>query len=323
MLSSIEKIIMIYKRSELSISKFASIIGKDRRTFTAWLDKVSKKEPSPEIKETISKVFRYPREIWDESCQDEEFVRLLTKIPEDEVKIIDMGYLGGLRYILEQESEERFVIHPQFPGPVYRDSTVPRVYRTINSSEIEKFKAMRKEVMLEDRFESVEWYSIKALLSFCFSDIGNFYTKKQKLQILTLMIEKFKDNYNKSLYFFDSYSRKIYGLDTAYTSIQIKKGTMFFKAPLESVFLEVRNRKLVERIHRHFTFGKEAPSHVNPSEASHILTILKQVIEQDKTLINGYEAINQATLYGGLFYNSISLSLQNKLSKPKSNQKLS
>lgn len=322
MKTSIDKIIEIYKRSELSISKFAFIIGKDRRTFTSWLDKAIKKEPPFEVKEAISTFFRYPKEIWDESCQGDEFLKLLTKIPQDEVRIIDMGYLGGLKYILEQESDERLVIHPQFPGPVYRDSTVPRVYRTINSSEIEQFKTMRKEKMLDDRFGSVEWYSIKSLLFFCFSDIGNFYTKKQKVQILTLMIEKFKDNYNKALYLFDSYSRKIYGLDTAYTSIQIKRGTMFFKAPLESVFLEIRNTKLVDRIHRHFTFGSEAPSHVNPSESPNILTILKEAIEEDKSLIEGYEKINENTDYGGLFYNNISLNLQHKLSKPKPNQKL-
>lgn len=322
MKTSIEKIIEIYKRSELSISKFALIIGKDRRTFTSWLDKSIKKEPSLEVKEAIATFFRYPKEIWDKSCQGDEFLQLLSKVPQDEVRIIDMGYLGGLQYILEKESDERLVIHPQFPGPVYRDSTVPRVYRTVNSSEIEQFKTMRKAKMLDDKFESIEWYSIKSLLAFCFSDIGNFYTKEQKIQILSLMIEKFRDNYNKALYFFDSYSRKIYGLDTAYTSIQTKKGTLFFKAPLESVFLEIRNAKLVDRIHRHFTFGSEAPNHVSPSESPEILALLKEVIEQDKGLLDGYEIINKNTNYGGLFYNNISLTLQDKLSKPKPNQKL-
>lgn len=322
MQTSIDKIIEIYKRSELSISKFSSIIGKDRRTFTSWLDRAIKKEPPFEVKDAISTFFRYPQEIWNENCQGDEFIKLLTKIPQDEVRIIDMGYLGGLKYILEQESDKRLVIHPQFPGPVYRDSTVPRVYRTVNSSEIEEFKTIRKKKMLDDRFESIEWYSIKSLLFFCFSDIGNFYTKKQKIQILTIMIEKFKDNYNKALYFFDSYSRKIYGLDTAYTSIQAKKGTMFFKAPLESVFLEIRNKKLVDRIHRHFTFGSEAPNHVSPSESPNILIILKDAIETDKNLFDTYEAINEATNYGGLFYNNISLNLQAKLTKPKPNQKL-
>lgn len=319
--TNIHKIIEIYNKSKLSISKFASIIGKDRRTLTSWIDKTTNKEPSTQVKEAICSFFRYPNYIWNEECQDEEFLRILTQVPQDEVFIIDDGYLGGLRYKLEKESEGRLVVQSQFPGPVYRDSIVPRVYRNKNSIEIEKFKTMRKEKMLSYNFETTEWYSIKSLLSFCFSDIGNFYTKEQKIKILDLIIMTFQENYNKSLYLFDSYSRKIYGLDTAYTSIQMNKGTMFFKAPLDSVFLEIRNKKLVQRIHRHFTHGTEAPSHVNPNETTKILAILKNSIIKNETLIQAYNQINKQTNYGGLFYNNISLNLQKKLSRPKADQK--
>ena len=317
----IEKIIEIYNRSGLSISKFASIIGKDRRTLTAWIDKVTTKEPTKDVKEAISKFFRYPEIIWDDECQGREFIDILTEIPKQEIRIIDEGYLGGLKYILEQENKERFVIHPQFPGPIYRDKTVPRVYRSISSSEIEEFKKIRTEKMLAYSFESVEWYAIKSLLVFCFGQIGNFYTKEQKVQILDLMIQTFHDNYNKALYFFDSHSRKIYGLDTAYTSISIKEGIMFFKAPLESVFIEIRNRKLIERIHRHFTFGAEAPSHVNPGESTTILRILKECVEQETDLLEAYERINRDTDYGGLFFNNLSIALHKKATLPKAGQK--
>ncbi len=320
-MNSLEKIIEIYRRSHLSISKFAQIIKKDRRTLSAWIDRLVEKEIPDDVKEEISKFFRYPKRIWDDDCQKEEFEYLLSKIPEEEIRIIDEGYLGGLKYILEQEDKERFVIHPQFPGPMYRDTTVPRVYRSMNSTEIEKFKKLRTKKMLDYSFDTVEWYSIKSLLIFCFSDIGNFYTKEQKLQILSLMIDTFEENYSKSLYFFDSHSRKIYGLDTAYTSINIKKGVMFFKAPLESVIVEIRNKKLVERIYRHFTFASEAPSHVNPREATKILRILRNSVEFDKDLCSSYEEINRLTDYGALFLNNISLSLHNRLSPPKPNQK--
>ena len=316
-MKTLDKIVTIYKRSELSISKFAKIIGKDRRTVTAWIDKVIDKEPNREVLDKISTFFRYPSGIWDEDCNNQDFLELLSQIPTEEVKIIDEGYLGGLKYILEREDKERFVIHPQFPGPMYRDTTVPRVYRTKSSLEIENFKKQRVNNMLSYSFQTVEWYSIKSLLNFCFSEIGNFYTKEQKIQILELMQENFHENYNKRLYFFDSFSRKIYGLDTAYTSINIKNGVMFFKAPLESVFIEVRNKKLIEKIHRHFTFGQEAPSHVNPNDAATILEILKQAIELDFSLINTYEEINKKTSYGELFRNNISISIQDKLSHPK------
>lgn len=319
-MKTIDKIIEIYNRSQLSISKFAAIIGKDRRTVTAWIDRVPSKEPSADVLEKIGKFFRYRSEIWSEHCQDVDFFELLENIPAEEIKIIDEGYLGGLKYILAHEDKERFVIHPQFPGPMYRDTTVPRVYRTKASLEIESFKKERISRMLAYSFETKEWYSIKSLLNFCFSPIGNFYTKEQKIQILKLMYENFNENYNKHLYFFDSFSRKIYGLDTAYTSLSVKNGVMFFKAPLESVFIEVRNRKLIEKIHRHFTFGSEAPSHVNPNDAPFILSILQDAIIYDMDLCDTYEQINTKTLYGELFRNNISLSVQAKLSQPRSGQ---
>ncbi len=321
-MKTIEKIIAIFKRSELSISKFATIIGKDRRTVTSWIDRVVDKDPSDDVLEKISSFFRYPSAIWDEECKNSDFLELISKVPKEEVKIIDEGYLGGLKYILEHEDKERFVIHAQFPGPMYRDTTVPRVYRTKSSLEIESFKKERTTRMLSYSFETTEWYSIKSLLSFCFSEIGNFYTKEQKLQILNLMIDNFHQNFNKRLYLFDSHSRKIYGLDTTYTSINIKNGVMFFKAPLESVFIEVKNKKLIERIHKHFTFGSEAPTHVNPNDATLILKILKNSVELELGLIEAYEDINRKTFYAGLFKNNISLSLQERLSSPKDGQKI-
>ena len=320
-MKTLDKIVEIYKRSELSISKFATIIGKDRRTVTSWIDKIVDKEPNSEVLEKISSFFRYPENIWDKECKNDDFFELLSQVPKEEIKIIDEGYLGGLKYILELEDKERFVIHPQFPGPMYRDTTVPRVYRTKSSSEIEKFKKERTSKMLSYSFETTEWYSIKSLLSFCFSQIGNFYTQEQKIQILDLMIENFHENYNKRMYLFDSYSRKIYGLDTAYTSINIKNGVMFFKAPLESVFIEVRNKRLIERIHRHFTFESEAPTHVNPNDATLILKILKNTLKLELGLCVAYEEINKKTFYGGLFKSNISISVQNKLSSPRDGQR--
>ena len=320
-MKTVDKIIEIYRRSELSISKFAKVIGKDRRTVTAWIDRVVDKEPHSEVLEKISTFFRYHSTIWSEDCKEDDFLELISRIPKEEVRIIDEGYLGGLKYILEHEDKQRLVIHPQFPGPMYRDATVPRVYRTKSSLEIESFKKKRTSRILSYSFETTEWYSISSLLKFCFSQIGNFYTKEQKIQILELMYDSFYENFNKRLYFFDSYSRKVYGLDTAYTSINIKSGIMFFKAPLESVFIEVRNEKLIERIHRHFTSGSEAPTHVNPNSATQILKILKNMVKLELGLCEAYEEINRNTLYGGLFKNSISISLQGRLSPPRDGQK--
>lgn len=48
--TGIEKIIEIYKRSHLSISKFSSLIQKDRRTVTSWVDGLTDVEPNEEVK---------------------------------------------------------------------------------------------------------------------------------------------------------------------------------------------------------------------------------------------------------------------------------
>ncbi|MGB7403056.1 MAG: hypothetical protein WA916_10760, partial [Arcobacter sp.] len=249
--TSIDKLIEIYKRSNLSISKFASLIQKDRRTVTSWVDRVTDVEPSTSVKEKICALFRYPDYIWEEACNEDEFIKSITQIPQKEVRIIDEDYCGRMRYIMEIEENRRFVIQAQFPGPMYRDTAVKRIYRTQTSSEIEALKQNRINQMLRYDYDTTEWYSIKSILSFCFASIGNFYTKEEKIKILELIYELFNNNYNKKLFLFDSFSRKIYGMETTYISINVKQKVLFFKSPIESVFIEIRNKNLVERMHKY------------------------------------------------------------------------
>ena len=219
--NSIEKFIDIFKRSNLSISKFAQLINKDRRTVTSWIDKITEIEPNKEIKDKICQTFRYPDYIWEEGCNGEEFLKSITQIPQKEVRIIDEDYHGRLRYIMEHEQNRRFVIQAQFPGPMYRDSAVQKVYKTTTSSDIEELKQARINQMLRYDYDTTEWYSIKSILTFCFASIGNFYTKEEKLKILELIYELFNNNYNKKLFLFDSFSGKIYGMDSTYISINV------------------------------------------------------------------------------------------------------
>lgn len=319
--NSIEKIIEIYKKSNLSISKFASIIQKDRRTVTSWIDQISDSEPSSAVKENICKMFRYPDYIWEEACSGEEFIKSITEIPQKEVRIIDEDYMGRLKYILEMEQNRRFVIQAQFPGPMYRDSAVQKVYKTQTSNEIEELKQERIHQMLRYDYDTTEWYSIKSLLSFCFASIGNFYTKEQKIAILELIYELFNNNYNKKLFLFDSFSRKIYGMETTYISINVKQKILFFKSPIESVFIEIRNKKLVERMHKYYSSPVEAPSHVNFLESVKIIKILQEALKYNNTIEQAYEMINRKTDYGELFYNNLSIDLQKRVSEPKEGQK--
>ncbi|MGB5866726.1 MAG: hypothetical protein WBG69_02525 [Arcobacteraceae bacterium] len=314
--TGIEKLIEIYKRSNLSISKFASLIQKDRRTVTSWVDSITHIDPPQDLKEKLCQLFRYPDYVWEEGCKDEEFLKSITEIPQKEVRIIDEDYNGRLSYIMDMEESKRFVIQAQFPGPMYRDTAVKRIYRTKTSPEIEKLKQNRIEQMLRYDYDTTEWYSIKSILSFCFANIGNFYTKEEKIKILELIYELFHNNYNKKLFLFDSFSRKIYGTETTYISINIKKKILFFKSPIESVFIEIRNKNLVERMHKYYSSPVEAPSHINFLDSVKIIKILQEALKYNNDIKQTYETINRKTDYGELFYNNLSVDLQKEISAP-------
>ncbi|AXX88122.1 hypothetical protein [Malaciobacter marinus] len=319
--TGIEKIIEIYKRSHLSISKFSSLIQKDRRTVTSWVDGLTDVEPNDEVKKKICSLFRYPDYIWEDGCMDEEFLKSITQIPQKEVRIIDEDYQGRLKYIMDIEKNRRFVIQGQFPGPMYRDTAVQRVYRTRTDKNIEELKQNRIDQMLRYDYDTTEWYSIKSILSFCYAEIGNFFTKEEKIKILELIYELFNNNYNKKLFLFDSFSRKIYGMETTYISINVKQKILFFKSPIESVFIEIRNKNLVERMHRYYSSPIEAPSHVNFLESVKIIKILQDALKYNNSLAQAYENINRTTDYGELFFNNLSIDLQRQVSAPKQGQR--
>ncbi|AWI33609.1 hypothetical protein [Helicobacter apodemus] len=305
MLNSMERLGEIFKKSRLSINKFAEILHKDRRTLVSWINLKTKKELSEEIKEKICELFYYPREIW--FCEDVDFFNLLHKIQTKEIKIIDDGYYGGLKYIFENENEGSLIIHPSFPNPAYRDFICPAVYKESKNEDIEVYRIKRWEKMKNYSFAVSEWYSIKSLLEFCFANIGNFYTHSQKIAILELMIETFKDNLNKNLYFFDSYDKKIYGLDLIYTSINIKEEKMFFKAPMESLIIEICNSEFVKKLHRHYTNAKECPIHITSNGAIETLCLLLDCIQRNLSFEQSCEVIKEKSLFKDLFLKSLSL----------------
>lgn len=314
-LSILDRLLIIYERSGLSVSKFAQIIGKDRRTLTSWIDKSVAKAPPLEVCQAISTFFRYPGRIWEQDCEKDEFLSLLNALPQSEITIIDKGYEGSLEYILERESKRRFVIHPRFPSPAYRDKIVTFPYKFGNSIHAQALRTKRYELMLEHGFESVEWYSIESLLRFAFSPIGNFYTKAQRIAVLELMLESLEDNYNKSLYLFDSYSTKIFGVDSTYISLQPQENLMFVKMPIDSMILEITNKQLVHRIHKHFTSPSHAPKHIPKDYASQILKLCLECITQQKDMLHFCTMIADKTPYSSLFMSAISKDLHHHFDK--------
>ncbi|PAF46443.1 hypothetical protein BKH46_07590 [Helicobacter sp. 12S02634-8] len=303
--SGIRRLIAIYNRYGMSISKFASIIKKDRRTLTAWIDKTTTKEPSAQVKHTICAFFRYPYKIWD--CSDGEFELLLDAIPQEQVRIIDEGYEGGLVYILDKEQEERFVIHPRFPGPAYRDKIVNSPYKRSTSPLAQELRAQRSARILSYEFVSNEWYSLESVLRFAFCPIGNPYTKEQKIAILQLVYDTFNDNYNKGLYLFDSHTTKLYGMDTAYISINPKQKNLFFKMPIDSLIVEISNETLINRLHRYFTSMSQTPRHILRTDSPKILQLLTECIKQGTPLQDFHQQVMAKTSYGELFANNITI----------------
>jgi len=308
-----DKIIEIYNRSELSVSKFAKIIDKDRRTVSSWVDQEVSIEPKKEVLDKITAFFRYPDSIWNEECQSDDFIKAISSIPVKDIRIIEESHEERLKYILKKEAIQRLVILPKFPAPVYRDAIGVNKNKASQSINVKRLKEERIDKMLSYSYKSDEWYDIRALLDFCFSQIGNFYTKSEKIAVLKLMYDTFNDNYNKHLFFYDSFSKKAYGLDTMYTSVMIQEGVMFFKSPLESVFIEIQNKEIVDKIHKYFTSGKEAPSHIPPYDATNILKILREAISMDLTLFETYKIIDETTNYGKFIKNNISVAYHEQL----------
>ena len=115
--------------------------------------------------------------------------------------------------------------------------------------------------------------------------------------------------------------RKVYGMETTYISINVKQKILFFKSPIESVFIEIRNKSLVERMHKYYSSPIEAPSHVNFLESVKIIKILQDALKYGNDIKQAYEVINRQTDYGELFYNNLSIDLQKEVTPPKSGQR--
>ena len=160
--------IEIYQRSELSMSKFAKILTKDRRTVSSWIYREVKVTPKKDILDRVSSFFRYPDEIWDENCEKEEFLDLITSVPTKDVKIIEANHEGRLKYILKNEAEQRLVIHPKFPASVYRDVISPKFYAQKENSKVDALKKERIDKMLNYAYKSDEWHDIKIVTLFLF-----------------------------------------------------------------------------------------------------------------------------------------------------------
>ena len=103
MLSAMDRLIIIFEKSKLSMSKFSTILGKDRRTLLSWIENKDTKSLNEDIKSTICSYFRYYKDIWD--CDESEFYRYLNELDDSSLRIIDDGYESFLKYIYENVND--------------------------------------------------------------------------------------------------------------------------------------------------------------------------------------------------------------------------
>ncbi len=312
--NNMEKIREIYKRSFLSISRFSKLISKDRRTISSWLDSKEEINLNIETKKEICEKFRYSQKIWDKSCFGEDFLKELNEVSKKEVQIIDADYIKRLKYIMNMEANKRFVIQAEFPGPVYRDAMLESTGRIKNhDKEVQALKRARIKKMLSYDYDTTEWYSIKSILNFCFASIGNFYTKEEKIKVLDLMYDIFANNYNKKLFLFDSYSKNRYGAQTTYISINTKRKVLFFKSPIQRLFIEIKNKDLVQTIHKYYSNPKTAPEHINFLDSFFLIKILRDALMYNNSLLQAYQSIAKQSSYAKLFFKNLSIDLQNEI----------
>ena len=76
--------------------------------------------------------------------------------------------------------------------------------------------------------------------------------------------------------------------------------------PIDSLIVEISNKTLVHRIHKHFTSPSNAPKHIPKDDAPQILKMCAECIAQKKDIMAFCALINEKTSYAPLFMSSIS-----------------
>ncbi|XAK37580.1 hypothetical protein AAID93_08565 [Campylobacter coli] len=94
-----------------------------------------------------------------------------------------------------------------------------------------------------------------------------------------------------------------------YLSINAKENTMFFKAPLEMLLVEIKNSTLVHKIHEHYTHAKKCPAHILAQDACSIMEILLQCLKENLNIKESCEILDKKSPYGNLFKKSLSIDL--------------
>ena len=76
---------------------------------------------------------------------------------------------------------------------------------------------------------------------------------------------------------------------------------------MEAMIVEVHNKELIKKLHRHYTNAKECPPHIPPRDAVNILEMLLECLQNDFSLQKTCEFLDKNSKYGELFFRTINV----------------
>ncbi len=160
------------------------------------------------------------------------------------------------QFLLEQESGGRIAILSEFPSEVF-----PAFSQVIPIEPTEK-KYKRAQNIVEHPVLEMEFYPIRALLSFAFSPIGDRYLNSEKRRILKTMISMFQRSNLKELFLFDSRPSEL----SEFSNMEIfpAKGSIITVFPFakhtmaQTVLIEIQNTAVVKQLSSVYLENKDS-----------------------------------------------------------------
>jgi hypothetical protein len=173
----------------------------------------------------------------------------------------------------------------------------------------------RARRIISKEVTSSEYYTLKSLLLFAFSEVGKCANEHKKM-IVEKVIEAFKDDLRMHLCFFDSTSSKI-GDTFPNMEILVNKSLLIVDMPIPShSILEIKSKLIVKIIDAFFRNKKSfKQGSIRGNDAILLLEILKKCIEEEQSVITFYRRCKEETKHGQLILNQLSPSLREKISK--------
>jgi hypothetical protein len=211
-------------------------------------------------------------------------------------------------YLREIEADGRIGIYHSFPSSTYTTE-----YRTNVSQE----ELKRANKIILERVTSQEYYTIKSLLLFAFSEVGQF-TDKDKGGIIENMINAFSHDRQMRLCFYDNAYLKLGPVPNM--EIIKLRSLVIIDTPKPNCLLEIKNDKVVEVFDSFFRDKRsfirdEANIAIEEDDAIFLLKMIGEYIKEGGQLATGFYKQCKEQWYADLILNQLNPSLREEISK--------